>query len=68
MPINVKGMLCCPIIMRVQVQILGCIVEATQQSTNLKLIVEDGTGRIEVTQWTNSDDSQYEIQKRELYR
>ena len=41
------------------------IVEAQVKSTNLNYTIEDGTGQIEVMKWTNSDDSQFEVQRRE---
>lgn len=51
-----------------QVQIIGCIIEAQAASTNLKYIIEDGTGRVEVTMWTNQDDSQFEVDRRAQWK
>ena len=42
-------------------------MSAQQASTNHKYIVEDGTGQVEVTMWTNSDDTTFEIERRQQW-
>jgi replication factor A2 len=46
-----------------QVLVVGCIVNVEAQSTNMKYDIEDGTGKFQVTMWTNADDSEYEKER-----
>lgn len=47
-----------------QVKVVGCVVEMAVQSTNISYQLEDGTGRIEVKQWINAEDSEAESARR----
>jgi hypothetical protein len=49
-----------------QVQLVGCVVEMAKQSTNITYQIEDSTGRMEVKQWVNEDDSIFEVNRREM--
>lgn len=51
-----------------QVSIVGSILTVTETSTNLQFRVDDGTGRIDVKIWIDSEDNEYNQQKRSAWR
>lgn len=50
------------------VRIIGCIVESREQSTNLTYTVEDGTGRMEVKMWIDTDDGDHFAEQRAKWK
>lgn len=51
-----------------QVTIVGCIVKMNEQSTNLALQIDDGTGVVDVRMWFEDSDSDFMAQKRAALR
>ena len=48
-----------------QVVLVAAIVEVEQASTNCKYMLEDSTGRLEVTKWLNQDEGDADVAERE---
>jgi hypothetical protein len=51
-----------------QVTIVGCIVKINEQSTNLALQIDDGTGIVDVRMWYEDGESDFMAQKRAALR
>ena len=50
-----------------QVAIVGAISNVEVKSTNTVYTIDDGTGMIEVMNWTTGEESEQQIKKKELW-
>ena len=50
-----------------QVAIVGAISNVEVKSTNTVYTIDDGTGMIEVMNWTTGEESEQQIKKKDLW-
>ena len=54
-------------VLLLQVAIVGAISNVEVKSTNTVYTIDDGTGMIEVMNWTTGEESEQQIKKKELW-